>query len=284
MDSSALVMESQLDWLTLSVHTRVKADWLRYHADRWARQEAEQGNTTRPFRLNGYLGWRCGRVRYGERDNAGLVQLSGDLAAWHFPDLYPNRDNISRLDLAVTVDCLRPRDDHAREQYQAATAAYAEHPHGALPSLVQDGQGGSTLYLGHRTSNLFLRLYNKGAEALHQGTAEEALRYANCWRYEVECKGERALAYAHGVHQADSPTDYIRDTVHRIFTDHHVTPLYDAGSSYFLVPGFRRRSDDDRRLAWFRRSVQPAVKQLVKDGRFTEALDALGINGLEPPF
>lgn len=284
MDYQPLVMESQLDWLTLAVHSREKTDRLRSHALRWAKKEEADGNSTGPFRLNGYTGWRAGRVRYGERENAGLVQLSGDFAEQAFDLLYPLRDNISRVDLAVTVDCQRPQDQHASEQYQAALAAYAEHPQRSLPSLVQDAAGGSTLYLGHRTSNLFFRCYNKGAEAMSKGTAEEALRYAHCWRYEIECKGERALAYSKAVYETDSRSDYIRDTVHRLFTDHGVTPLYDAGSSYYLVPGFRRRSDNDRRLAWFRRAVQPAVKKLIESGHFAEALDALGIDGIEPPF
>lgn len=54
-------------------------------------------------------------------------------------------------------------------------------------SHIKSHEGGETLYLGSRTSELFMRIYNKAAE---QGNKPENPK--DWIRIELECKGERA--------------------------------------------------------------------------------------------
>jgi DNA relaxase NicK len=278
-ECTATVIESQLDWLTLAVHSREKTDLLRDHAERWAKREVDSGNRVAPFRLNGYIGWKAGRVRYGERENAGLVQLSGDLAAQHFDTLYPIRDNISRLDVAVTVRADPPQPEHGRESYLAAVAHRDASPRSARPSQHGDGDGGWTTYIGDRTSDYYFRLYDKEAEQRGERNDAGAERYRACWRYELECKGLSTPALALSLAGAADRPALCQGLVHNYACAHGIEPIFPYDGKRVLSPGFRRRSDRDTRMAWLRRSVRPAVEYLLQTGTRDEVIQALGLDG-----
>lgn len=284
MEYSTAVLESQPDWLTFATHHQNHTDVLEPHLGAWFALERAEGNTVHPWKLQGYNGSRCGRVRFGRKGTATLVQLSGDLARRHWEVAARLQDNVSRLDVAVTVQP-RPPDVHlALASYNEAKAAFGEEHLKALPRMVTDGAGGATLYVGDRSSDTFLRLYNKEAEAWSRKDYDEAARYIGAWRYEVEYKGERARTAFYTLKGAQFAPDACRDLVYDAFFTHHITPAFTPASRMRLLPGFRRRTDNDRRLEWFRSGVAPAVKALLESDRRAEVEDALGLTTPEQPF
>jgi phage replication initiation protein len=87
-------------------------------------------------------------------------------------------DRCTRIDVAIdAVDS----NLSIRKLYDLSQASY-KLPFGRKATLMQSGKG-VTLYVGSRTSELFLRVYDKGAE---QGTDD------NWKRVELEMKGTRA--------------------------------------------------------------------------------------------
>jgi DNA relaxase NicK len=276
-ECTATVIESQLDWLTLAVHNHQKTDQLRDHAQRWAEREVKNGERVAPWRLNGYIGWRAGRVRYGERENAGLVQLSGDLAAARFDTLWPLRDNVSRLDVAVTVRADPPQPDHGRQAYLAAVAFREAHPRAARPSQHADADGGWTTYIGDRSSDYFLRVYDKEAEQRGDHDDAGAERYRACWRYELECKGFSAASVGLSLARAADRPAFCQSLLHQYACAHGIEPIFADDGQRVLSPGFRRRSDRDTRLAWLHRSVKPAIEYLLQTGTREEVMQALGL-------
>lgn len=277
MNPSTVVLESQLDWLTLEVHTTDAMRHLGHDAARWASNEFLGGSKVRPFRLNGYVGWMAGRVRYGARDGAGLIQLSGDLAERHFASLYPRRDNISRLDLAVTVRTAERDHDLGSRHYAESQAFYREHPRSARACCFQNVDGGWTTYLGDRTSDYYLRVYDKEAECKSEKDPDGARHYANAWRYELECKGVTAPSVAKSIYQATDRAQHVQAFLHEYLTKHGLSPSFEHVGGQALVPGFRRRSDRETRLLWLERSVRPALKWLLETGDRTEVLERLGL-------
>lgn len=199
MDSSTTVIESQLDWLTVGTDGEEHTTSLRRMAERWVATEQEGGARVKPFRLLGNIGWQAGRVRFGQRDSHGLLQLSGDLAEQHVNALHLLADHVSRVDLAVTCHIPTAHNLYPELHYAQALARRQKDPTTALPKLVQDGNGGSTFYLGERTSNFFLRVYDKEAECRARQDSPGEDHYHGCTRYELEVKGPDAERWTRGL-------------------------------------------------------------------------------------
>lgn len=277
-DSTASVIESQLDWLTASTHTRAKTRQLYEGVSDWLKAEEVRGCQVRPFRLQGYVGLQCGRVRWGEKEAAGLVQLSGDLAREHFQTVWFLRDTLTRLDLAVTAQ-LHDLDDSLASRHEVEHARWREtHPTGAKGKLVRDSDHGSTFYVGDRTADFYLRCYNKQREAEARHDEQDLAHYQRCWRYELELKGPVAAQTALTYSQTREPSPWVQAYVHSYASSHGLCPIFPQGGGQALVKGFRRRSDRDSRLRWLGQSVAPTVRWLLASGDRAEVLRQLGLS------
>lgn len=277
MKHTSLVFESQPDWLTAACHHRANSNELVILASELMTVEQRAGHQRRPFRLQGYQGHQAGRVRLGTRENAALVQLSGELAATQLHRVRQLQDSLTRLDIAVTCRPEQTTDVEAAQAYTAALAARADRPRLACPKLVCDGDGGSTLYIGDRTSDYLLRLYNKGAERRAAKDAAGEARYAGAWRYELEVKGEPAPALAKAVDEAPDQAAWVQEFLHRYCVNHGLTPLFPSTGARAILPGFTRRTDVAKTLAWYKASVSPSLRRLLSAGYDRDAYEALGI-------
>lgn len=275
--SSTTVLESQLDWLTVAAHTSEHAHSLALLAADLTAAEARARAKTSPFRLMGYEGWRTGRVRFGMRDEWALLQLSGDLAEQRVTEVLPVADSITRVDFAVTARTAEPDPHVGGNAYLMATHHAADHPKAAMVSRTTDNKGGETLYIGHRSSDYFFRLYNKHAEALSRGDDAEADRYLNCWRYELECKGLAAAPLAMAAAGAGDRPSHVQSLVYHYSRDHGIEPVFSVDGDRVLRPGFRRRSDYESRLRWFQRAVRPSIQWALSHGDRQSVIDALGL-------
>jgi hypothetical protein len=213
LESTTTVIESQLDWLTCSAPCPQDTRALAHLAEFWMNQEREAGGRVRPFRLSGYVGEQCGRVRYGERDGRCLVQLSGDLAETRFDTLYPLSDHQSRIDLAVTVRDPLGFEAWPERNYEEAYERRVHDVRASLPVLVQNGDGGSTFYLGDRVSDFYLRVYNKEAECRIVHDEAGAEHYRACVRYELEVKGVNAPRWAKTLFNIPDRSDVVQALV-----------------------------------------------------------------------
>lgn len=282
MYPTGVVIESQPDWLTASVHDEHRVPSLHHYADSLIPGELALGAKVKAWAFYGYTGYSAGRVRYGQRDGAACLQLSGDLAAQGLAHSLLLTDTVTRFDIAVTTR-LPERDlEAAAVSYGECMAWRLVHPRAALPTLIQNGDDGATLYIGRRTSDAMLRMYNKEAERRQDKDVVGAEHYAACWRYELEAKGETALPLARIVAQAPDRAVAIQAYVHDWLTAHGAVPRFPHSGAQTLLPGFNRRSDRERTLAWFRTSVGPAISRLLQTGPAREVYEALGIP-LPPP-
>jgi hypothetical protein len=273
----AVVIEAQLDWITAGWNEGPSAD----RAEAWAfavqGAEVRAGEHPKPFRLLGYEGTTVGRCRFGRRSDMALLQLSGDLAERHADDVLGTADRISRVDLAVTVRLPIADPFLGESTYGQASIWRAEHPTAALPSIIQDDDGGCTAYIGKRTSDRFLRVYNKEAECKERGDLAQLAHYANCWRYELEAKGTVAYPLLRLTSAASDRAAFIMSQVHTYCGDHGITPPFAPTHDAQLVPGFRRRSDNETRMGWLRRSVNPAILTMLSEVDRADIIEALGL-------
>lgn len=277
MAPQSTVIESQIDWLTAGWNEGPKADRAEAWAFSRAQRERREGADEKPFSLLGFSGWTVGRVRFGRRSGDALLQLSGDLAEVYGDMVVAEADRVSRVDVAVTVRLSLEDLFLGETTYAQAVTHREEHPKSALPWIVQDGDGGCTTYVGHRSSDRFLRVYNKQAEAAASGDQDSARRYANCWRYELECKGTVAFPMAVAVVGAADRPAFIQQQLHDYTVKHGILPAFGPSGNRVLIPGFRRRSDYQTRLTWLRSSVNPAILTMLEVGDRAEIMDALGL-------
>jgi hypothetical protein len=276
-DYSVSVIESQADWLTVTVHDATKQLELRSLATNLSKEEELARRKGRHFGLNGYRGWAIGRVRYGELNNWGLAQLSGQFAEDHLEEFLELADNVTRLDLAVTVQSTIP-DTHLGDNAYATACWHRErHPHSARVKQTRNDDGGCTVEIGSRRSDYHARIYDKQHEREAERDVFGASHYARCWRYELELHDHLAQGLALSHAGASNRPAHAQGVVHDYFRRHGVEPVFTYDGGRVLVPGFSRRSDFDTTLGWFRDQVSGRLEWALTFGDRAEVLASLGL-------
>lgn len=237
-------------------------------------RERAKGNTCADTSTHGYRGWVSGQIQIGERHDGLYFRASGEAAEHVWKEAVELGYRASRIDLAATVWYDRPRPEIAREAYAAVTSAV--HRAGRPPSggLYLNAAGGSTCYVGSRSSEKYGRIYDKGAES---GSTD----YRNSWRYELEVKGESAWGTAKDLSQISDYRRHISEWVAGYFAPRGVRIDWRGVKPNDLPDSTGRLSDDDSRLVWIASAVAPAVRQLSARVGMSELLGALGLSGLD---
>lgn len=278
-DYSGTVIESQVDYLTVSAHGEDQARNLLDLGMGLSKESERKGNEPHPFHLMGYEGVACGPIQYGQRDEqATILRASGKTANDVLDVAMSLADRVSRIDLAVTWRCEPPDPMLGRNAYALAEMHRQSHPQASLPWFTGDAAGGFTCYVGKRGGNSMLRIYNKGAEAVAQDDEEGIERYRACWRYELEAGAQLAERLAEVVlNEWDRPR-FVQDYIYAHCDRHGIAPAFPRTGAQALIPGFRRRSDDDRSLHHIRKSVRPTAERLRAHGRADDLREALGFD------
>src|SRR5579875_207273 len=182
------VVEAHVDWLTATSQGAAR----RPLFDQLGRQLLDHleagGDARRQWHWQGFHGERCGQFSWGSRPDCSVVTMSATVSARYWRRFWPLSTNISRLDLAVSVEGADDADLVSRSWRQ-----YLEwrrtNPNSASWSLITNSDGGSTFYLGRRSSDWFCRIYRKDKES-----PTEYQRPT--WRYELELKRRPAIEAA----------------------------------------------------------------------------------------
>jgi DNA relaxase NicK len=140
--------------------------------------------------------------------------------------------------------------------------------------LIVGQHGPETLYSGRRSSDVYLRCYDRGAKAKDE-------RFAGHLRYEVEFKSHRARFILSQMLRSESDHLECAAQCLKMFRDRGCRlPAPKQPASLFQCPP--RTTDVDKRLTWLRNQVQCTVQSLVALGYLSETLDALGLNDVVP--
>jgi len=266
-----------IDWITATTKSEDCYEfWLSTFNNFWSDTYPEVA-VPEQWEKYGYKGVSLpGFAISSHKINGTMVRLSGLPANELWRDIlsYVEVCNVTRIDLCVTVDMSFNTRGHASEQY-AAILADRVQPH-IGKRLITDNEGGETLYIGSRTSQIFLRLYDKSAE---QGD-----KPGWSWRYEIEYKKPVSLAVAKLIMDNAGGDDSlvreaIANTVYDAFHERGVSPLFDADGAVILpTVAKRKESPVSRQLKWLGTSVRPAIQRLIKSGYKDAVLEILGLD------
>jgi hypothetical protein len=274
--TNGLVIESQVDWLTVTSPNTEPHSPFHHWASSALASEAAAGNARVPWGMRGYEGWHCGRVSHGVRRDGSIVMLSGQAATDQLDTALDVAANVSRVDLAVTVRLTPPDDSLEFDHFLELREWSAAHNPLLKGVLLSSLDGSSTLYVGSRKSDRMLRVYNKELESRDSQTHEPDPRYVACHRYELEVKGDQARPTALTVSVSPLPAYTVSRMVAQYCALHGLDHSAFSDAPMGLIPGFRRRSDAETKLSWLAHSCRPTVEWLSQNGEATRAARALG--------
>ena len=228
-----------------------------------------------PWAWKGYYGERCGSVAYGSGAQGHLLQVAGWQAQEEVLLRVPH-DNLARWDVQLTLWFEREVPSIARSVAESSVNARASVSHRPWKvALIEGYGGGDTTYIGSRSSDSFLRVYDKWREA------REAEEWRYSWRFEVELKDERANENW-PVAGAPSPGPYwYAGLVSSAFWGRGVKlPSLEQVPSVPLAHSPAKATTTESRLAWLHNQVRPTVDKLLAQGvSLSRVLEALGLDG-----
>lgn len=250
------IRECQIDWLTCTDKSAGATSLLVNLGDLIKHKELMQDPTICDWRWRGYEGTRGEHFAYGSRWDGSILQLGGGLADEYFAKAHYRATHISRIDLAVTVEYDRVVEGVAADAYQQGITWNREHANGPERTLIVNGAGGSTTYIGSRTSDLFGRTYDKWRES---GGDE----YRNCWRWEVEFKGDIADRTSARLAASTERAVDIHGILSEYFLRRGVEARWMEVRRPLHVHTQRKASGLASRLAWLSATVRPVVNRLL---------------------
>jgi hypothetical protein len=276
-DTNLKILDSAVDWLTVTAKRGATADSLIALGDGLLHQSVDQGNRFFLFKSMGYHGRKAGGVSVGRRHDGCILTLTSSEAALSAIPLLGGEFHVTRLDLQIT--CVDESRNAARAEiaYHLMQDSRKRSGRPVSASLRLNSSGGQTLYLGSAKSDVVARLYDKGIES-------KAAKAGDCWRYEVQYRRKPATHAAGIVSQSEAHHDSIAALVTSHFTHRGVVvPDIEGGTAQHSGRDAdswysRRESDDHRSLRWLNTFVASTVKRLVDSGKRAEVMRALGLD------
>lgn len=266
------ILSAGVDWLTCSKESGLLGSEFAKLGDELVRGARERGNRTRLSTWQGYAGLRGDDFFYGWHGSRGVVTLSGR----HVPALVQQfiraSDNVSRLDLQLTVEHCPPEPDLGSINYRQLAAA-AEGP-GLKPvvTVIHNTRGGHTNAVGSRISDAYGRNYDKGVEG-------KLCEPGRLWRYEVELKRGRAKSAAAQIALSDKVELDSARTVWRWWVNRGCFPVASEPKGYLIDTRLPERGSPDH-LEYFERMLSKTVRAAVDSHGLHAVLRALGLHNL----
>lgn len=206
----------------------------------------------------GYMGKHAGGCFIGQSHNGGMMQAAG-IAADNLRSQACYWDNCSRVDVQVTS-----WQDDDPEYVLERIYSYLTSPSGQAAvgrrkiTRIQNHNGGTTIYVGSRTSELFYRIYNKEAQS---GEAE----YDGAVRFEVELKSHAAKA-AWGVIERTTSGDVVGDYVTSLYGRIGITLKGGYQRNTKVLQKKRMPQDVSSKIDWLKKQVGPSIEKLIAMG------------------
>jgi DNA relaxase NicK len=251
------VASAGIDYIAATGQDDPQRGYLRLRGYELIDDARSRGNRVREWTGLGYSGYSSGGVSVGTGDNGTIVRVSGGTAASVCREIIEHSSRVTRIDLQSTVRFSRDNAalgrKHASEIRRHIRAGGRERNTRVEHTFGQ----GDTLYVGSRSSNYYGRVYDKYRESKDE-------EYLNCWRYEVECKGEGAEKVVSVMKFSDDWPIASECIVYNWFRNRGVDVRYKPVGHDELPPIGRHETDSERQLRWLKSQVSPVVTRLLE--------------------
>lgn len=260
------IFSAGIDWITASGSTGSSSLSMEHFWDAIADNERAAGREVKPAARLGYKGWQAQGAFFGRSTQGVLCQLTSLRAALGAKELTMLSTNVSRLDVQVTIFPGREAPNLAEEGFRNLDHASPGKGRRHAYSYTLTRPQGATLTINRRLSDLYGRLYDKGAEM-------RSLHAFWLWRYELEMKRQVAQRWANILADSERTAALSCELVHEFYSRKKVVPRFsrlsdDLAGQHFI----EERTTDVRR--WLQTSVSVTLaKQIKKVGLETTLRD-----------
>lgn len=228
------------------------------------------GNSAKPWRSFGYVGWASSHITVGRRADGSIVRLSGELAQQYWRTFHAVSDRCTRLDLAVTGHTDATSFGVANLALREARAWKRQHDSRLTVGYHFSEPGGATVTIGARSSEKYGRIYDKWAEKGSPYSPGD-------WRWEVEYKGAHALSLATELYAENNRSERIGGLTMAFFAERGISVPFAASGGQWRYTARPEKVDAEKRLEWIRTNVRPMVHEIAYQVGEKSVLDALGL-------
>lgn len=267
--SSGKIVAAAIDWCTATATTAESSENLWSVGERLIQESLLKGELTARWHGHGYDGWSVAGCSLGRRPDGVLLRLSGQKAGYHWCEAVSASDNVTRLDLAVDVECEPPVTSVAVDLYRDAGHGPSRNGRPPSRSIVRSSDGGATCYVGKRASEKMGRCYDKGVE-------QKSHQPGHWWRWELELKGDSAFHTAASLRQIDDYGRMLVATALGFFRERGGRPPAFEGP-VAIINRCLQPTNAAKRIQWLARSVRPTVVSLIDALGHDRVLGALGL-------
>lgn len=222
---------------------------------------------------HGYIGHQIGRVRWGKRPDGMILQVTSDWSQLYLEEVGVTGHNVSRLD--IKLDVWHDWDGDmvvSRHKDEALAGRKRINGRPYRVALVNGFGGGDTLYAGSRSSDVYVRVYNKEKESIDNE------RYKNAVRFECELKDEPARETLERIRRSGySQAGIAREVAYFCGRRGVDIPVDTGNDGQIRRNATTPRPDAIRKLEWLRTQVSPSVKELMRIFDRCDILEALGL-------
>jgi hypothetical protein len=226
------------------------------------------------YRL-GYYGWQTRHFFHGQREGSSIIVAGGAVAHDVHRSVMHVSDNVSRIDLQVTLALPNERPHLARQTYACLKDGSPSRVKVRNVTLIDTHPQGETCNVGKRSSDSYGRIYDKASE---QGN----LPARSLWRYEVEHKRDSAGRVAAALGR-DQPAQVVaKSLVWSWFNSRGVVPLF-SPAPFSCAQEPRKTDETHDVLTWFEDSLSITVGRAVSRFGLPRVLEALRLSNLVVP-
>jgi len=264
------LIDASIDWFTVTVTDGLRLRFMEAKAERVMRELEATGSPRTFTNRLGFVGDRAEGFFFGKRGDTLMVIGSGDVAAKQAGFFLGLATSVTRLDLAVTLQDLDiDRDWTAIALRQASFDGRVDS--GLLKThRIEGTPDGRTLYVGSRSSDRYIRIYDKTAESKGEWPDRS-------WRWEVEYKRPRAGIVAARILRGQPTPSTVIDVVASALADVRIILPYGDPPSGWTSKKPKLLTTAETRLRYTSRVVAPFIKNLVDavgEDRVVQALEA----------
>jgi len=265
-----------VDWITATAnHGSTRWD-MQTFADTQRQRFMDADVAIKPAYRLGYAGWEAPGFFNGNREGGSIVVASGSQAQEVFRSVVHVADNISRLDLQVTVATPIERPHLGIQAYQVLKGGSPSRVQVKNVTLITSQPEGETCSIGKRSSDNYGRIYDKATES---GQAPPR----SLWRYEVEYKRGVAKRIALDLAGYEAAQAVAGSLVHSWFSARGVTPIY-APEQLFCSQNPSKDRPSKSVLSWFEDSLSITIARAVRRYGLVRVLEALRLSNLVVPI
>jgi hypothetical protein len=271
--SQWILKSAGIDYLTLTSTNRKTKKEMGYYFARLVAADHLLGYDVVSAGGHGFYGKRVKHGSFTHKEDRSMLSVSGERAQKTILLCYEG-DSCPRLDIQITVYLGgESADSFLRRMERAAMEAPRIRGHKPLVDHYASDGLYQTVYIGSKKSDLFMRLYDKGAES---GRPE----YAGCVRFEVQLRNKASNAlWSHCAKEAKG-TMYLLSVLLGLLDRRGIDMASLDLQRQDIVRPKAENTKENVLLGWWASQVAPSVARYSALGGWQTAFRTLFSNAL----